>query len=80
MAKAKPEPVRKHSVRCRIDVPELTKAGTAVELEIHADGEKIGTIILGRGSITWYGGGRKKGTEISWTKFAELMDAHCYEG
>jgi hypothetical protein len=78
MAKKKSETVRKHSVRCRVEVPELTKAGTAVEFEIHADGEKIGTIILGRGSITWYGGKRKTGMEITWSKFAELMDSHCY--
>ena len=78
MPKAKSEPVRKHSVRCKVEVPELTKAGTAVEFEIHADGEKIGTIVLGRGSITWFGGKRKTGKEISWTRFAELMNAHCY--
>jgi hypothetical protein len=78
MPKKKVETVRKHSVRCRVDVPELTKAGTAVEFEVHADGEKIGTIVLGRGSITWFGGKRKSGTEISWTRFAKLMNAHCY--
>ena len=42
--------------------PELTKAGTSVQMEIHASGEKIGTIVLGRGSISWYGGKRQKGT------------------
>ena len=70
---------RKHSVRCTLQVPELTKAGSSVSFEIFADGEKIGTIIVGRGSLTWYGGKRKTGKEISWTKFAELMNEHCYE-
>lgn len=70
---------RKHSVRCTVQVPELTKAGSSVSFEVFADGEKIGTIIAGRGSLTWYGGKRKTGKEISWTKFAELMNEHCYE-
>jgi hypothetical protein len=69
---------KKHSVRCTVNVPELTKAGSSVSFEVYADGEKIGTIIAGRGSITWYGAKRKTGKEISWTKFAELMDEHCY--
>ncbi len=71
---------RKHSVRCTIEVPELTKSGSAVRFDVHADGEKIGTILLGRGSITWYGGKRKTGVQISWTKFAELMNQHCNNG
>ena len=43
---------RKHSVRCTVTVPELTKAGSSVSFEVYADGEKIGTIIIGRGSLT----------------------------
>ena len=35
---------RKHSVRCTVQVPELTKAGSSVQFEVSADGEKIGTI------------------------------------
>lgn len=69
---------RKHSVRCTVQVPELTKAGSSVQFEVSADGEKIGTIVIGRGSITWYGGKRKTGTEFSWSQFAELMNQRCY--
>lgn len=69
---------RKHSVRCSVQVPELTKAGTSVLFEVYADAEKIGTVVIGRGSISWSGGKRKTGTAISWTKFAELMNRHCY--
>jgi hypothetical protein len=43
-----------------------------------AEGEKIGRIVIGRGSLTWFGGKRQKGTRISWSKFAELMKRHCY--
>ncbi len=69
---------RKHRVSCTVQVPALTKSGSSVWFEVHADGEKIGTIVLGRGSLTWYGGKRQKGTRISWTRFAEMMNKHCY--
>jgi hypothetical protein len=65
---------RKHTVSASVQLHELTKAGTSIDFEIFADDEKIGTMIIGRGSITWYGRKRKKPIELSWTRFAELMD------
>jgi hypothetical protein len=65
-------------VSCTAKMPELTKSGTSVWFEVHADGAKIGTIVLGRGSITWFGGKHQKGSRISWSKFAELMNRYCY--
>ena len=70
--------VRKHSVRASIQVQELSKAGTSIEFEIFASGEKIGTIVIGRGSLIWRGGRRQKEKVISWTRFAELMDELTY--
>ena len=49
-----------------------------MSLEIFASEEKIGTIIIGRGSITWFGKNRQHGKRISWSKFAELMDQYSY--
>jgi hypothetical protein len=69
---------KKHTVRCEVKIPQLTKAGTSVEFQIYAEGEKIGTIVLGRGSLTWYGGKRQTGREFSWSRFAELMDEQAY--
>jgi hypothetical protein len=69
---------RKHAVRCEVSIPELTKAGTSVSFEIYAEGEKIGDIVLGRGSIEWRGGGRKNSKRISWSDFAKLMDRLYY--
>jgi hypothetical protein len=70
--------VRKHSVRASIQVQELSKAGTSIEFEIYASGEKIGTIVIGRGSLIWRGGRRQKDKAISWSRFAELMDEMAY--
>lgn len=70
---------KKHTVRANMQVLELTKAGSSINFEIFADNEKIGTIIIGRGSLTWYGKNRQIGKRISWTKFAEIMDRYSYE-
>ncbi len=70
--------VRKHAVKASIQVHELSKAGTSIQFEIYASGEKIGTIIIGRGSLTWRGGRRQKDKVISWTRFAEMMDEMAY--
>ena len=46
--------IRKHSVKANMHVVELTRAGTSLDLEIYADNVKIGTLIIGQGSLFWY--------------------------
>lgn len=69
---------RTHQVRATLSVLELTKAGTSLELEIFAKKEKIGTLQIGRGSLTWFGAGRQRGKRLSWTRFAEEMNIVAY--
>lgn len=66
--------VRKHIVKASIQVHELSKAGTSIEFEIYANQEKIGTLVIGRGSLTWRGGRRQKEKTISWTRFADSLN------
>ena len=56
----------------------ITKAGTSLDLEIYAAGEKIGTLIIGRGSLSWWGGKRKTAKRLSWSRFAQHMDSLAY--
>ena len=50
-----------------------------LDLEIYAEGEKIGTLIIGRGSLFWRGGKRKGQKQIDWTRFAQIMDQLAYD-
>jgi len=43
--------LKKHSVRANLHVKELTRSGSSLNLEIYANKEKIGTLILGSGSL-----------------------------
>ena len=65
---------RKHSVRADVQIMELSKSGTSIQLEIFAQGEKIGQLVIGRGSMTWYGRKWHKGRRFSWPRFAAKMD------
>jgi hypothetical protein len=70
--------MKKHSVRANLQVKELTKAGSSLHLEIYASKEKIGTLILGSGSLFWFGKRRQIRKRIPWTRFAEMMDKLAY--
>lgn len=49
---------KKHSVKANLQIFSLSKAGTSLELEVfeqqtRTKRRKIGTVIIGRGSLTW---------------------------
>jgi len=75
---AKKRSIRKHSVKANLQVKELSKAGSSLHLEIYAAKEKIGTLILGSGSLFWFGKRRQIRKRIPWTRFAEMMDELAY--
>ena len=69
---------RKHSVIAHLQPVELFKAGSSIDLDIYASKQKIGTLMIGRGSLFWYGRNRQNRKRISWTRFAEMMDELAY--
>lgn len=71
-------PERKHKVSATLQAHSLTKAGSALKLEIYARGDKIGQLVIGRGSLYWYGGHRHKSKRIPWSDFASMMDQLAY--
>jgi hypothetical protein len=42
---------KRHEVRVNVRVLELSKAGSGIELEVFAEGEKLGEIEIGHGSF-----------------------------
>lgn len=70
---ARRKTTRNFSVQASMKVFELSKAGTSVDFDIFSQGEKFGTLIVGRGSVTWRGQNRKIGRRMSWTRFDHHM-------
>lgn len=71
-------PARRHAVRAYLQIPELIRAGSSLRLQIFSRRQKLGEIIIGRGSLYWYGRNRRKRKRVSWTRFADMMDALAY--
>ncbi len=57
--------IRRHTAKANVQVLELSKAGTSIDIELFADDEKIGTLVIGRGSLTWFGKKWKRGRRFS---------------
>ena len=70
-------PDRKHTVKASLRNVDLTKATSALNLVLRADGEKIGELVVGRGSFFWYARNSRKRQRITWSDFASLMDEHA---
>ena len=71
-------PTRKHKVNVHLQVFEISKAGTSLDLEIFAEDQKLGELTIGRGSFNWRGRNRQSTKRIRWSKFAEMMDRLAY--
>ena len=71
---------KKHSVKATFQIFDLSKAGTSLELEVFEQKtktkrQKIGTVIIGRGSLTWIKRKGQIGKRMSWSRLAEIMES-----
>ena len=69
---------KKHTVKANLQIFNLSKAGTSLELEVFAQHSrakrrKIGTVTIGRGSLTWTNGKGRRGRRKTWAQLAEMM-------
>lgn len=65
---------QKHQVDLVMRSRDITRAGTSLDLEVFAGGERLGELTIGAGSVTWRGRNRRTSKRIGWSKFAEMMD------
>ncbi|PYT03142.1 MAG: hypothetical protein DMF65_04845 [Acidobacteria bacterium] len=70
---------KKHEVRVNVQVLELSKAGSAIRLEIFAEGEKLGEIEIGHGSFGWRKASGKRGFQRrDWSTFTDWLNEMLY--
>ena len=69
---------KKHQVDMTLNAPHITRAGSSLDLEVFAAGEKLGHLTIGAGSINWRGRNRRSSKRINWSRFAEMMDRLAY--
>jgi hypothetical protein len=54
----------------------ITVVNTDVEVEVRADGKRLGTLKVSRGSIDWITSPKQIPRRLTWEKFAELAETH----
>lgn len=69
---------RKYEVKAEIVNFTLTKAKSALKLEIYCREEKLGELQVGRGSLYWWGAHRQKEKRVSWGDLAKILDDIAY--
>src|SRR5215208_2604949 len=52
----------------------LTLEGSALRFDIRADGRRLGTLSVGRGSIGWKGRSDKRVLPLGWGQFVRLLE------
>ena len=66
---------KKHEVKVKVQVLELSKAGSGIVLEIFSEGSKLGEIEIGHGSFGWRKASGKLGfRRMDWSTFAAKLD------
>ena len=75
---AKRQYQRRYTVRASLDVLELTRAGSSLNLQLFSGGRKLGELEIGRGSVYWTGARKQKSRRIRWSRFAEVMNELAY--
>jgi hypothetical protein len=60
----------------RFNVPECQLGNADVTFRIKRDGGAYGRLLISKGSIVWIPGNAKKGFELGWATFDEMMREH----
>lgn len=76
--KKKSKDKKRFEVRGSVSNLNLTRAGSAIVLEVRSRSGKLGEIQIGQGSLFWWGANRRIRKRIGWGKFAEMMNQLAY--
>ncbi len=69
---------RRHEVRASLSNLVLAKAKSALTLNVYSQGQKVGELQVGRGSLYWWGKHKQKSKRIDWTRFTDVMNRLAY--
>ena len=75
---AKKRVSRRHEVKAELSNFSLAKAKSALTLQVYAEGEKVGELQIGRGSLYWWGRYKQIHKRVSWSRFTKMMNELAY--
>ena len=59
-----------------VEIPPKVVLNSDVRFVVRSDGEKLGELLVSRGSIAWVPGHSPKPIHLRWERFDELMREH----
>jgi hypothetical protein len=66
---------KKYELKVNVRVLELSKAGSAIKIDLASEDGKLGTIDIGHGSFGWRKASGKRGFQrVDWATFAKRMN------
>jgi len=69
------QPTWRHEIKISLrSASVLTKADSALLVEIRDEGNLLGNLEIGRGSVIWWARGKRSGKRINWERFVRAMD------
>ena len=63
-----------HAVRADVQIMKLSKSGTSITLYIQDEREMLGKLVIGRGSMSFFGRKRHNPRRFFWQRFAAKID------
>lgn len=67
-----------YTVSAKVQVLDLAKAGSGMNLKVKEGNKVLGTLILGHGSLNWRPKAKKgQPYRIPWADFANILNRHC---
>jgi hypothetical protein len=65
----------RHEIRISLrSASVLTKADSALLIEIRDEGELQGHLEVGRGSVIWWGRNKQSGKRVPWARFIQALE------
>lgn len=75
MAARRKKATRRTTVTVSLDALALNKNTGTFRFPVELDGEKLGELTVGQGSVSWFRRSAKKPTrKLNWRRFAALME------
>lgn len=71
----KPVKAKRLTVAAEIKNFELVKAGSALTLTVRDEGELLGTLKLGHGSVMWRAADKKRSKRKTWNQLADWLNS-----
>jgi hypothetical protein len=67
--------MKRYQVKVEMKALDLAKLGSGLSIVVSDGPERLGVLEIGHGSVDWRSARRRNGHNLSWPRFAALLDS-----